>query len=74
MMSYIVVERDVKLEVADESYEAGYSVAGLGRCAVRMPVFTEAGLKVGLGKTHDLIERATTNLALAAIDAKQLDT
>lgn len=61
-MSYKIVERDVKLEIVDESLDGvigktPHSVAGLGRCAVRMPAYTDEELKAGLGdETCDQIE------------------
>ena len=49
-MQYI--EGDVKIEIIDESdgfmHETAYTV-GLGRCATRLPAFTNEELRAGLG-------------------------
>jgi hypothetical protein len=65
-MSY-EVERDVKIEIIDESdgriHEAAYSVGGLGRCASRMPAFTDEELRLGLGdEVCDQIESIFADL------------
>lgn len=67
------IERDVKIEIVDESdgrlYESGHSVAGLGRCATRMPRFTEKEIRAELGdKTCDDIESIFADVQTTSSD------
>jgi hypothetical protein len=63
------------VDESDGVIREGSSIAGLGRCATRLPMFTDAEIEAGLGKeTCDQIERGLANLAAAVRQAKQLDT
>jgi hypothetical protein len=65
-MSY-EVERNVKIEIVDESLDGDCGPFGiaepLGRCATRLPAYTEEEMEAGLGKElYDQIGRLFDNI------------